>query len=113
MEHVDKAAIAAPIERQPNAALMITRNIARELSQRVRSTSALMADETTESSTEWANSSLGSFSRQREVAQFSSCATLASVLGTKDQCQRRRDPAVHILGQDFSLVDGIEHSVIP
>ena len=60
---LDKAAIAALIERQPNAALMITRNIARELSQRVRSTSALMADETTDTSTEWANSSLGSFSR--------------------------------------------------
>ena len=60
---LDKAAIAALIERQPNAALMITRNIARELSQRVRSTSALMADETTETSTEWANSSLGNFSR--------------------------------------------------
>lgn len=60
---LDEVAVAALIERQPNAALMITRNIARELSQRVRTASALMADETTENSTEWANSSLSSFSR--------------------------------------------------
>ena len=60
---LDKAAIAALIERQPTAALIITRNIARELSHRVRSTSALLTDESTDTASEWANSSLGTLSR--------------------------------------------------
>jgi MFS superfamily sulfate permease-like transporter len=60
---LDKAAIAALIEHQPSIALKITRNIARELSHRVRSTSALLTDETKDASSDWANSSLSTLSR--------------------------------------------------
>jgi SulP family sulfate permease len=60
---LDKAAIAALVEHQPAIALKITRNIARELSNRVRNTSAMLTDEATETPSEWANSSLGSLSR--------------------------------------------------
>ncbi len=60
---LDSVAIAALVERQPNAALKITRNIARELSHRVRSSSAMLADETLDSSADWANSSLSTYSR--------------------------------------------------
>jgi CRP-like cAMP-binding protein len=60
---LDKASIAALIERQPTTALIITRNIARELSHRVRSTSAMLTDESTDTPSEWANSSLSAFSR--------------------------------------------------
>ena len=60
---LDKASIAALIERQPTAALIITRNIARELSHRVRSTSAMLTEESTDNPSEWANSSLSAFSR--------------------------------------------------
>jgi MFS superfamily sulfate permease-like transporter len=60
---LDKASIAALIERQPGIALTITRNIARELSHRVRSTSAMLTDEGGDTPSEWANSSLSSFSR--------------------------------------------------
>ncbi len=41
---LDNEAISALLEQQPLAALKITRNIARELSQRVRLSSALLAD---------------------------------------------------------------------
>jgi SulP family sulfate permease len=60
---LDKASIAALIERQPAIALTITRNIARELSHRVRSTSAMLTDENVDTPSEWANSSLSAFSR--------------------------------------------------
>jgi SulP family sulfate permease len=60
---LDAAAITALVERQPSAALKITRNIARELSHRVRSSSAMLADETLDSSADWANSSLSTYSR--------------------------------------------------
>jgi CRP-like cAMP-binding protein len=60
---LDKAAIAALVERQPAAALTITRNIARELSLRVRHTSALLSDESTDTASEWAHSSLSAVSR--------------------------------------------------
>lgn len=59
---LDKVAIAALIERQPATALKITGNIARELSHRVRNSSALFADETSETASEWANSSLSTLS---------------------------------------------------
>lgn len=59
---LDKLAIATLIERQPAAALTITRNIARELSNRVRNTSAMLSDENSDASSEWANSSLSTFS---------------------------------------------------
>lgn len=60
---LDKHAITALEERYPAAALHITRNIAHELSHRVRSTSALMTEVQTEKVTEWANSSLSTLSR--------------------------------------------------
>ena len=60
---LDKHAISALEDRYPSAALHITRNIAHELSHRVRSTSALMTEVHTEKVTEWANSSLSTLSR--------------------------------------------------
>ncbi len=60
---LDRASIAVLIERQPTTALTITRNIARELSHRVRSASALLSDENADTPAEWANSSLGTVSR--------------------------------------------------
>jgi CRP-like cAMP-binding protein/ABC-type transporter Mla MlaB component len=60
---LDKHAIGALEERYPSAALHITRNIAHELSHRVRSNSALMTEVHTEKVTEWANSSLSTLSR--------------------------------------------------
>ena len=60
---LDQAAIEALIERQPITALKITRNIARELSHRVRSTSALMTEESPEASSDWSNSTLSTLSR--------------------------------------------------
>jgi hypothetical protein len=61
--HLDKAAIATLIEHRPITALTITRNIARELSNRVRNTSMLLIDESTESASEGVDSTLSSFSR--------------------------------------------------
>lgn len=60
---LDAQAIAALEQRYPLAVLNITRNIALELSRRVRSSSALMADAHTEKSSEWANSALSTLSR--------------------------------------------------
>lgn len=60
---LDGQAIAALEQRYPVAALNITRNIALELSRRVRSSSALMAEAHTEKSSEWANSALSTLSR--------------------------------------------------
>ncbi len=59
----DRASIAVLVESQPTAALTITRNIARELSHRVRSASALLSDENADTPAEWANRSLGTVSR--------------------------------------------------
>lgn len=59
---LDKEAIATLMERQPAAAMKITRNIARELSNRVRNSSALVAGETSDASIGWANSSLSTVS---------------------------------------------------
>ena len=60
---LDKQAIETLVEQQPKAALKITGNIARELSHRVRNTSALLADTSSEASSGWANSALGAASR--------------------------------------------------
>lgn len=60
---LDKEAIATLTRHQPEIALKITRNIARELSHRVRNTSARLADENTEESAGWANSSLSTLSQ--------------------------------------------------
>ena len=60
---LDHQAVQTLTQQQPEAALYMTRNIAKELSQRVRNTSALLSDESSEESTVWANSSLGTLSR--------------------------------------------------
>jgi CRP-like cAMP-binding protein/anti-anti-sigma regulatory factor len=60
---LDKQALEALIEQRPKAVLKITSNIARELSLRVRSVSALLVNESAEASSGWANSSLGAASR--------------------------------------------------
>jgi SulP family sulfate permease len=61
--HLDQAAIATLVERQPVTALTITRNIARELSNRVRNTSALLVDEGSAATSEGTDSALSGFSR--------------------------------------------------
>jgi CRP-like cAMP-binding protein len=61
--HLDQAAIATLVERQPMTALTITRNIARELSNRVRNTSALLIDESSAAASEGSDSALSGFSR--------------------------------------------------
>jgi CRP-like cAMP-binding protein len=60
---LDARAIDALIREQPATALKITRNIARELSYRVRSTSALMAEANSENLSEWPHSMNSSLSR--------------------------------------------------
>jgi MFS superfamily sulfate permease-like transporter len=60
---LDNDAIAALMQQEPAAVLAITRNIARELSLRVRSSSALIADETSDESTVWGNSALSVLSK--------------------------------------------------
>jgi len=56
---LDKQAIAELTEQEPEAALKIMRNIAKYLSYRVRSSSALLAEETSEATSTWTDSSLG------------------------------------------------------
>lgn len=55
---LDRHALAALAQRHPGAALIITRNIARELSHRVRSSSDRLSEAPSESDTVWSNSSL-------------------------------------------------------
>ena len=55
---LDSKAIAQLLENEQEVALKITRNIARELSHRVRLSTALMADKAADSSSVWANQSL-------------------------------------------------------
>jgi sulfate permease, SulP family len=55
---LDSVAIAELLASEPEVALKITRNIARELSHRVRLSTALMADKAADSSSVWANQSL-------------------------------------------------------
>lgn len=55
---LDTGAIAKLVVDENKAALKITRNIARELSHRVRLSTALMADKAADSSSVWANQSL-------------------------------------------------------
>lgn len=56
---LDRQAIAALVRDYPQAALGITRNIARELAHRVRSTSAVLAQEIDSPHSSWGNSTLG------------------------------------------------------
>ena len=56
---LDKQAIAALVRDHPQAALRITRNIARELSYRVRNTSEILVQESDEPYSNWANSAVG------------------------------------------------------
>jgi sulfate permease, SulP family len=55
---LDTGAIAELLAHESEVALKITRNIARELSHRVRLSTALMADKAADSSSVWANQSL-------------------------------------------------------
>jgi len=55
---LDNRAIAALVTHRPTIAFKITCNIARALSHWVRSTSALLADDSTEQASGWANSAL-------------------------------------------------------
>ena len=59
---LDKQAMAALSVREPDATLKIMRNIAKYLSYRVRTTSALLAEETSESATGRANTSMSAVS---------------------------------------------------
>jgi len=60
---IDKLALAALVRDQPQAALGIMRNIARELSHRVRSTSAVLVQEASPAHSAWGNSVLSSYSK--------------------------------------------------
>jgi SulP family sulfate permease len=60
---LDSNAVAALVRDQPDAALKITRNIARELSQRVRTTSAVLTRDADAAASTWENSALSVFSR--------------------------------------------------
>lgn len=60
---LDTSAIDALVNQQPGTALKITRNIARELSYRVRSTSALMAESSNDAQSEWPHSTTAAMSR--------------------------------------------------
>jgi CRP-like cAMP-binding protein/ABC-type transporter Mla MlaB component len=56
---LSRQAIETLVRDQPATAIKITRNIARELSYRVRSTSALVAEEANDEPSGWHNSTLG------------------------------------------------------
>ena len=56
---LNRHAIETLVREQPATAVKITRNIARELSYRVRSTSALVAEESSDEPSGWHNSTIG------------------------------------------------------
>jgi len=60
---LDNQAVAALTREQPEAVLKITRNIARELSQRVRTTSAVLTRDADAPASTWENSALSVFNR--------------------------------------------------
>ena len=60
---LDHQAVSLLVAEHHDAALKITRNIARELSQRVRLSSALMADQTVDASAVWADHALSNSSQ--------------------------------------------------
>lgn len=60
---LNQSAVNALVHQHPAAALKITRNIAHELSHRVRNASAIWMDEMSEETAAWANSSLSVLSR--------------------------------------------------
>jgi SulP family sulfate permease len=60
---LDKQALAALVQDHPQAALILTRNIARELSHRVRSTSAVLVQEASAPHSAWASSVMSSFAK--------------------------------------------------
>jgi len=64
---LDSQAIAALVRDHSNAALQITRNIARELSYRVRNTSSVLAQEAEAPYSAWASSTLGMVSRTNDA----------------------------------------------
>jgi CRP-like cAMP-binding protein len=60
---LDKAAIAELMESQPAVGLKLIRTIARELSYRVRASSAVLVDDGAVTHPDWTNSTLGPASR--------------------------------------------------
>jgi CRP-like cAMP-binding protein len=60
---LDKQALEALVQDHPQAALKITRNIARELAHRVRTTSAVLVQEASAPQSAWGTSVLGNFSK--------------------------------------------------
>jgi len=60
---LDNNAVAALVRDHPDAALKITRNIARELSQRVRTTSAVLTRDADAAASTWENSALSVLTR--------------------------------------------------
>lgn len=60
---LDRNAVAALMQEHPQAALQITRNIARELAQRVRTTSAVLTSASSGPASIWENSALSVFTR--------------------------------------------------
>ena len=60
---LDKQAIAALVRDHPHAALRITRNIANELSHRVRNTTEVLVQESDEPYSNWANSAMGTVAK--------------------------------------------------
>ena len=60
---LDKQALEALVQDHPQAALKITRNIARELAHRVRSTSAVLVQEASAPQSAWGTSVLGGTSK--------------------------------------------------
>ena len=60
---IDKQALATLVQHHTQAALTIMRNIARELSHRVRSTSAVLVQEASPAQSAWGASVLGSHTK--------------------------------------------------
>lgn len=60
---LDSNAVTALVREHPDAALKITRNIARELAQRVRTTSAVLTSASSSPESTWENSSLSVINR--------------------------------------------------
>ena len=60
---LDKQTLTALVRDHPQAALTITRNIARELSHRVRSTSAVLVQDASAMHSNWGSSVLSSFAK--------------------------------------------------
>lgn len=60
---LSEAALNTLVQEHPELALKLTRNIARQLSRRVRQNSAVLTDSTPEVASYWANSTLGNYAK--------------------------------------------------